>query len=405
VKRIILPLLLLVIFMTACALGAAPAANTPDSAATSTALASAAGATVAAVQGGTATAEAALTAQAPTTAPAEPTSTAVPATPTQAPKPVPITVDNAADLDVLYTIQSADLRRIAFTRDGSLFAVSSGNDGNFGVKIYHADTGELYQSYDQYTGIVWDVAFSPDGKLMATAANDNAKQVVRVWRVADQAPVQVPAGLSVASSVAFSPDGRYLAVGGIVGFPNGTVWLYDTSNWTVKRKYVSSGQNVTTVKFFSDSASLAAGGTGGGIYTWFVNTGNLDKSFNGGKQANSIAISPVGSYASVLLASTTCSQDDTSGCTKGGVSVWNLQEMSQTAKFDDAAEAVDFSADGKLLTSASGVNDPNIRIRSTPNWALLKTVAGPAYAAAFAPNGLYLVTASHTTITVWGVKK
>jgi WD40 repeat protein len=313
-------------------------------------------------------------------------------------------VESATNLTALYTLNQPELRKAAFSPDGKLFAVSSGNQENFGVKIWRSATGELYQSYEDYTGIVWDAAFSPDGALLATASDDTGHQGLKVWRLSDHALVKSLGGLTTTSSVAFSPDGKYLAVGGLEGWPNGVVWLYDLSTWIVKHKFVASGQNVTAVRFFADSSSVAAGGTGGGIYAWSANTGKLGLTFNGGKQANSIAISPKTPEGKALLASTTCSQTGTYGCTTGGVSVWDLVQMNQVVKFDDAAESVDFSPDGKLLVSGSGANDPNIRIRSVSNWALLATLPGPAYSAVFSPDGLYLATVNFTSVTIWGVK-
>jgi WD40 repeat protein len=60
------------------------------------------------------------------------------------------------------------------------------------------------------------VAFSPDGKTLATATDDDNGGTVRLWNLTTQtqvgAPISLPgSGYTLASGVAFSPDGKTLA--------------------------------------------------------------------------------------------------------------------------------------------------------------------------------------------------
>ena len=73
------------------------------------------------------------------------------------------------------------------------------------------------------TGVT-SVAFSPDGKLLASGGLDGT---VRVWNAATRQPVGAPLHASAqgVTWVAFSPDGKLLASGGA----NGTVRLWHRS--------------------------------------------------------------------------------------------------------------------------------------------------------------------------------
>jgi WD40 repeat protein len=85
--------------------------------------------------------------------------------------------------------------------------------------------GRLVRTLSGHKARVGDVAFSPDGKLLASASED---RTARIWRVGDGASVRVlrePNG--PVTSVAFSSDGDTLVTGG----GGGTARVWSTGNW------------------------------------------------------------------------------------------------------------------------------------------------------------------------------
>ena len=80
--------------------------------------------------------------------------------------------------------------------------------------------------------------------------------------------------------------------------------------------------------------------------------------------------------------------------------VWQISDGTIVRQFDDLAESVAFSPDGKILVSGSGQNDPYIRLRSVEDWSLLSVFDGPAFSLDFSPDGTLLATSDSSAISI-----
>jgi WD40 repeat protein len=167
---------------------------------------------------------------------------------------------------------------VAFSPDGSLLATGS-VDGT--VALWYGASGQpVGTPIDAGPVWVWQVAFSPDGRLLAVATDPNGPRdsfnpdregEAQLWDVATRRPVgrpMIPGRHSVAA-VAFSPDGRLLATGS----QEQRAQLWDVSTQEpVGRPMDVPDDAVAAVAFSPDGTRLATGGVFGVIRVWDVET-------------------------------------------------------------------------------------------------------------------------------------
>ena len=180
-------------------------------------------------------------------------------------------------------------------------------------------------------------------------------------------------------SMAFSPDGRLVATGGF----DHLAALWDASAGT--RIAWLSGHTawINAVAFSPDGTRLATGSFDGTVRVWDTTTHQQLQEIAAGARVYSIAWSPSGTRLAV-------------GCDDHGVKVWDMA-TGQLAKtlggHQNVVECVAFSPDGRFLASASW--DKNIVLWDTSEWRESKrlSVSLEPRSLAFAPDGRTLALA------------
>lgn len=155
---------------------------------------------------------------------------------------------------------------VAYSPDGKWIATASGDPGIFGiVRVWSAEAGndakpvrELIETQD----VVFSVAFSPDSKRLAAAGADRS---IRIFEVATGKPVfQVEDHADWIFAVAFSPDGKRLASAS----RDKTCKVFDVEKKESLVTFPGHAQPVYTIAFTPDGKSVASGGEDNSIRMW-----------------------------------------------------------------------------------------------------------------------------------------
>jgi WD40 repeat protein len=252
------------------------------------------------------------------------------------------------------------------------------------------DTAQV--TFWNHSNNVYSVAFSPDGRRVATAGWDGS---VRVWDPRTGDPYAVLAGGATSgAAVAYSPDGRLLARAGA----GGRVVVQDTRSGLDVRTLHPNGSVLHGLAFAPDGRRLACGADKN-VRVWDVDTGNLLLNVAHVADVWGVAFSPDGTrVASASLDSWARVWDAGTG-----------RLVRAVGPHPTWVRAVAYSPDGRLL--ATSCDDGRPRLWEAADGRPVRTFAGHTNAAfggmggvAFSRDGSRLASAGcDWTARVWDV--
>jgi len=223
------------------------------------------------------------------------------------------------------------------------------------------------------------LAFSPDGSLLATSTVDGA---IRLWPTARRGPPRVLIHRGGATSLAFSGDGRVLASGGY----DGKVRLWRVADGAPLRVLAGHRGTVWTVDFSPDGTRIASGGEDRTVRLWRAGDGALLKAMKGhGLNIWAVRFSPDGSRLA-------------SGSFDRSIRLWDARTgaaVRTLAGHEEAVVSIEFSPDGRLL--ASGGDDSTVRLWRAADGAQLRILDATRHvdSLAFSPDGRWLASGGH----------
>jgi eukaryotic-like serine/threonine-protein kinase len=223
---------------------------------------------------------------------------------------------------------------LAFSPDGKWLA-SGSFDEEATVKLWNVATGAEVATLCGHSKPVYTLAFAPNGKSLVTAGRD---RITRLWDLASRKDQSILSGHEI-ESVAFSPDGRTLALVG----QSQSVFLWDMAEKKIRRVLPPHPLRHVSVAFSPDGKTLATGDSEGKVRFWDTDTGELQRTVRRHTDAvNCLAFTPDGR----TLAS--CGFDKQ-------VKLWQTATGRELLTFPEQKDRVRwlaFSPDGTMLATA-----------------------------------------------------
>lgn len=251
-------------------------------------------------------------------------------------------------------VGTATYNALAFSPDGKLLATGTG-EGN--VRIWDVETGNLLKTLERHKYAVRFVAFSPDGTMVASGASDNT---ARVWQVENGFGLGVYKNKTDVRDIAFSPDSQFLAV---------------TSN-NINVYHLPSRTDEPIV-FFDQSTET--------------------------RDLGEVAFSPNGIF---LIGAGDWYNNENNRWRKR-ILVWDFPfNTSSPIKIpvDDAVEDVAISPDGQLLICVYKDRGKLLLIEIAEREIVGTIDIGPKLYMSYSPDiSTFAVVSTKTTVTIWGI--
>ncbi|HSL42851.1 MAG TPA: AAA family ATPase [Anaerolineales bacterium] len=173
------------------------------------------------------------------------------------------------------------LNNLAFSPDGKWLATPG---EGYAAQLWDVNSGQLLFRFSGHSGVILDLAFSQDGKKLATSSFD---QTVKVWDLSNRELLYTLRGHPMLA-VFFHPDGKQLATTSM----DGAIQIWDVTTGSELDAVTGHTSVVSDVAFSSDGKWLSTAGGDGTLKLWDTSTHQLIYSLPGGE--GGIAFSPDG---------------------------------------------------------------------------------------------------------------
>ena len=273
---------------------------------------------------------------------------------------------------------------VAWSPDGKYIASGSWDNK---IKIWDARSGKELRTLEGHYGDVISVAWSPDGKYIASGSRDNT---MKVWYSVNGTEIRTIWGLDNLKSVAWLPDGKYIA-----SVNDNTVKLWDANSY--KELHTLSGHYQAVAWSPDGKYMVSIGGEyGENIIVWDVASGNEIRSFYGNSDAcDSVAWSPDGKYI-------------VGGCLSGKIIIFDTERENKIRSFSENSKIIDsivWAPNGKYIASTSN-STHNIKVWDAASGKKEQTLSEMSNCegyAAWSADSKYIANIYNHSVKIWEV--
>jgi len=277
------------------------------------------------------------------------------------------------------------VKAVAFSHDGRLVATGSDDKS---VKIWELASGRELRSLRGSTGGVKSLAFGPDDRWLLSGSADNT---ARIWDLASgqqTKTIDLAPGIQT-NAVLLSPDGKTLLS---ASFEN-EICIWDVA--TARQIAVLSGHTsaVMALALSRDGHTLVSASLDKTLKVWDLMTRRERFTLSGHTgEVLSVAVSPDGKYAA-------------SGGRDDQVRIWDLAagEQIRIMQAGNNVQALAFNSDGRRLATG-GFGHP-VKVWDLASGAtLLQSFTAYSMPLAFSADDQWLTTGEYLDVVLWKIQ-
>ncbi len=279
---------------------------------------------------------------------------------------------------------------IAFSPDGKYLATS---DTKGDIQIWDVGTWEKTANCQGHQHWTWAVEFSPDGKYLASASHD---YTVKIWNPSNgECLFTINNNYSV-NTIAFSPDGQLVAASTQDGIIH--LWRFSPRKLNLEvQTLISNCGRIWSLAFSPDSQTIVGVGEDNWIRQWSVTNGHCLATWGQHDDwIRSVKFSPNGH----LIAT---------GSRDRMIKIWDAATKKCLNTFQghqDKVIAIAFSSDGQQLISGS--YDRTIKLWDVSSGKCLKVFLGHCsriWNVSFHPDGTQIASGGDDHVAkIWNLK-
>lgn len=270
----------------------------------------------------------------------------------------------------------------SFSPDGRRIVTASEDNT---ARVWDAQTGEVVHILEGHTGAVRAAAFSPDGRRVVTVSTDHT---ARMWNLETGKQSAIFKHGAVVRSAAFSPDGARV----VTASDDNTARVWDAQTGEQIAVLMGHTAPVRVAAFSPNGRYVLTASDDTSARLWNAKTGNVIHILEGHtKSVRGAAFSPDGAHA------VTTALDHTAR-------LWNVETGKESAVLEhgEAVWSAAFSPDGRRVVTAS--DDKTARVwdaQTGTQIVVLKGHDGPVQSAVFSPDGRIVTASDDNTARIW----
>jgi len=266
--------------------------------------------------------------------------------------------ENPTGLKLLHTLRghSEIIYGIAFSPDGKKIASASFDNT---IKLWQSDTGKNIATLEGHSSWVSSVCFSPDGKKIASASED---KTIKLWDSVSSKNIATLKGHSDSVwSVAFSPDGKKI----VSASQDGIIKLWQSNSGKNVATLEGHSSWVSSVCFSPDGKKIASASMDNTIKLWHSDSGKNIETLEGhSNEVWSVCFNPDGKKIA-------------SGGFDKNINIWDVEGKKLLHRLEGHTHPISscvFSTDSRLLASKS---EGETRLWRTDTWQTVAIIAAP----------------------------